>query len=317
MSFRIISTGSYVPEKIVTNDDLAGMVDTSDEWITQRVGVKKRHIATSETTSDLAYKAAEKALKNGGTSPGEIDMIICATITAEYKAPNLACMVQKQIGASCPAMDINSACSSFIFALDTAAGFFSRGKAKKILIIGAERISGILDWSDRGTCIIFGDGAGAALLGEGENFLSAKLFTKGDNEIIRIPNFAGSSPFYTGVSETPYIRMKGQETFKFAVNAMCRDLREAAAEAGIKESEIDWVVPHQANNRIIEFAKKKLDIPGERFCRNIENYGNTSSASIAIMLDELNQSGKLKRGDIVALCAFGGGLSSAACILKW
>lgn len=317
MSFRIVSTGSYVPENTIDNFALSEIMDTNDEWITQRVGIKERHISTDETTSDMAYQASLRALEAGNTAPGEIDMIICATITAEHKSPNLACMVQKKLGASCPCLDVNCACSSFIYALDTAAGFFARRKVRKMLVIGAERISGIIDWNDRSTAVIFGDGAGAVLLEEGDNYLASRLTASGNDEIIRIPNYAGDSPFYKGVKEAPYIMMNGQETFKFAVKSMCRDIQDVAGQAGIPVSDIDWVVPHQANSRIIDFAKKKLDIPQERFLMNINKFGNTSSASIPMMLDQLNSTGNLKRGDNVAMCAFGGGLSSAACIIRW
>ncbi len=317
MSFRIVSTGSYVPENTIDNFALSEIMDTNDEWITQRVGIKERHISTDETTSDMAYQASLRALESGNTAPGEIDMIICATITAEHKSPNLACMVQKKLGASCPCLDVNCACSSFIYALDTAAGFFARRKVRKMLVIGAERISGIIDWNDRSTAVIFGDGAGAVLLEEGDNYLASRLTASGNDEIIRIPNYAGDSPFYKGVKEAPYIMMNGQETFKFAVKSMCRDIQDVAGQARIPVSDIDWVVPHQANSRIIDFAKKKLDIPQERFLMNINKFGNTSSASIPMMLDQLNSTGNLKRGDNVAMCAFGGGLSSAACIIRW
>lgn len=317
MSFRIVSTGSYVPENTIDNFALSEIMDTNDEWITQRVGIKERHISINETTSDMAYQASLKALEAGNTAPGEIDMIICATISAEHKSPNLACMVQKKLGASCPCLDVNCACSSFIYALDTAAGFFARKKVRKMLLVGAERISGIIDWNDRSTAVIFGDGAGAVLLEEGDNYLASRLTASGNDEIIRIPNYAGDSPFYKGERENPYIMMNGQETFKFAVKSMCRDIQDVAGQAGIPVSDIDWVVPHQANSRIIDFAKKKLDIPQERFLMNINKFGNTSSASIPMMLDQLNSTGNLKRGDNVAMCAFGGGLSSAACIIRW
>ena len=186
-----------------------------------------------------------------------------------------------------------------------------------MLVIGAERISRLLDWDDRSTCVIFGDGAGAMVLGRGENYLASQLSSKGVDDRIRTPVFEGKSPFNKRKQETPYIHMKGQETFRFAVTAMTHDLKNLIAQAGFSEEDIDWVVPHQANIRIIDAAKKRLRIPPERFCVNIDRYGNTSAASIPMMVDELNRSGRLKRGDLLALCAFGGGLSSAACILRW
>ncbi len=317
MSFEVLGTGSYLPPRTVTNDELSTFLDTSDSWITERVGVKTRHICTNETAVDLAFEAALKALADGNTKPEEIDLILCATVSNEDITPSLACSVQKRLGASCPAMDINAACSAFIFMLETAAGFFSMKKVKKVLVIGAERMSRLLDWEDRGTCVIFGDGAGALLLGVGENYISSKLKTIGDGEVIKIPNTTGTSPFYEGPTQRPYIRMNGQETYKFAVNSICNDLKDVIATSGLAESEINMVVPHQANYRIIEAAKKRMDIAGDKFYVNIDKYGNTSAASIPIALDELSRDGKIAKGDHVALCAFGGGLSSAACVLKW
>ena len=317
MSFCVLGTGSYAPPKVVTNDDLASFLETSDEWIRERTGIRQRHVCEKESACDLAYQAALAALEQSGVKAEELDMILCATISSDFSTPSMACVVQKRLGASCPAMDISAACSGFLFLLDTAAGFFARGRVKKMLVIGAERISRLLDWDDRSTCVIFGDGAGAMVLGEGENYLISQLSSKGDDEVIRTPVFEGKSPFNKREQENPYIHMKGQETFRFAVTAMTHDLKNLIAQAGFSEGDIDWVVPHQANIRIIDAAKKRLNIPPERFCVNIDRYGNTSAASIPMMMDELNRSGKLKRGDLMALCAFGGGLFSAACILRW
>ena len=317
MSFQILGTGSYVPPRIVTNDELSRFLETDDEWITRRIGVKQRHVCTTETTADLAYEAAVRALENGNTKPDELDMILCATISGDDATPALACMVQERLGAVCPAMDINSACSAFVFMLDTAAGFFARGKVKKMLVVGAERMSRLLDWSDRGTCVIFGDGAGAALLGTGENYLASRLLTKGGDDVIRCPQTNGSSPFSKHESRHPYVYMNGQETYKFAVQSICKDLKDVIADAGYTEQEIDHVLLHQANLRIIEAAKRRLQIAGEKYWINIQKYGNTSSASIPIALDEMNRAGKLEKGDVLAMCAFGGGLSSGACVLKW
>lgn len=317
MSFRILGTGHSVPSRIVTNDELSTFLDTSDEWISSRVGVRERRVCTTETAADLAYQAALNALEMSGTKPEELDMILCATISGDDASPSLACMAQGMLGATCPAMDINAACSGFIYMLDTAAGFFARGKVKKMLVIGAERTSRILDWNDRNTCVIFGDGAGAMVLGEGDGYLSSKLFAKGGDSVIKIPLFVGMSPFYDNETLEPYVHMNGQETFKFAVNAMCQDVPEVIEEAGLQQSDITWVIPHQANIRIIDAAKRKMDIPQERFCSNIDRYGNTSAASIPILIDEMNREGKIKEGDYLALCSFGGGLSSAACVIRW
>ena len=317
MSIKIIGTGFYVPQRVVTNDELANYVETNDEWIVQRVGVHERRVSVDETTADFAVKAAKQAIENSGIGVDEIDMIIAATVSPDNVCPTVAGEVQKEIGADCPSFDLNSACSGFLFALDTAVSFITRGGIRKILVIGAERLSRILDWTDRSTCVIFGDGAGACVVAPGDGYLSSRLYTKGGNDVIEIPSYCGSSPFFKGEEKKPYIFMAGQETFKFAVNRISEDVKYVAEKAGISLEEIDHVVPHQANIRIIDFASKRLGIPKEKFFVNIDKYGNTSSASIPIALAELNASGKLKKGDIVAMTAFGGGLSSAACIIKW
>ncbi|MBO4897973.1 MAG: ketoacyl-ACP synthase III [Clostridia bacterium] len=317
MSINIIGTGSYVPEKVLTNDDLSNMVDTSDEWIMQRVGVSERHIAVNESAADMAIKAAEKALENANLAAKDLDLIIASTLTSDTACPTVAGYVQAGVGALCPAFDINSACSGFLFALDTAASFVSRGGFDKILVVGAERVSKIVNWKDRSTCVIFGDGAGAAVVTRGDGYLASKLVTSGGDNVIKIPNYIGTSVFYKKEEDPPYIFMDGQETFKFAVNSIVDDITDVSKKANIALSDIDHVVLHQANIRIMDYASKRLKIPKEKFYANIGNYGNTSSASVAIALDEVARSGKLKRGDIVAMSAFGGGLSSAACILRW
>ena len=315
MSFRILGTGSCLPARAVTNEELSEFLDTSDDWITKRVGVKERRVCTTETTADLAFGAAEKALEISGVAPGELEMIICATVSADGAAPSLACFVQSMLGATCPAMDINAACSGFLYALDTAAGFVVRGR-EKILVIGAERLTSLTNWNDRSTAVIFGDGAGAMVLGKGDAYISSKLYARGNETVLSIPNGSGSSPYYIFESSAPYIRMNGQETFKFAVNAMSADLADVIGDAGLTIEDIAWIVPHQANARIIDASAKKLGIPKERCLRNIERVGNTSAASVPILADELFRSGKLREGDYVAMCSFGAGLTSAACVIR-
>lgn len=317
MSFKVIGTGSYVPPRIVENDELSTFLDTSDEWISERTGIRRRHVCTTETASELAYMAALAALDDAGVTPDGLDMILCATVSGEYISPPMSCMVQKRLGASCPAMDINTGCSAFVYMMDAAAGYFARGRVKRMLIVGAEQMSRVLDWDDRSTCVIFGDGAGALILEAGDNFLSSRLFSKGDNEVIKIPTSIGKSPFYQGEQEKPFVYMNGQETYKFAVNTLNNDIKNVISDAGLTEEDIAFVVPHQANKRIIEAVKKRMNIPGDRFCCNIENYGNTTAASIPLVIDELNKAGKLKPGDNLVIAAFGGGLSSAACVLRW
>ena len=321
MGFRFLGTGSAAPAKILTNDDLSAMVETSDEWITTRVGVRERHIAVTETTASLAAEAARRALEQSGVTPAELDLILCATITADDVCPTCAGAVQQALGASCPAFDISSACSGFIFALETAAGFFARGQVKKALVIGAERISKLLDWTDRSTCVIFGDGAGAAVLGasEEDSYLVSELHTAGGSDVIHIPAYQGQSPFrqIPAGERPPVIFMEGQETFKFAVNAMVGHIRSMAEKIGKTPEELDFIVPHQANTRIIDFAAKKLNLPAEKFIVNIQKYGNTAAASVPSALDEANRTGRIRRGDLVAMVAFGGGLSSAGALVRW
>ena len=317
MSFRIIGTGSAVPSKIITNDDLSEMMDTNDEWIRTRVGVAERRIAVTESTADLALEAAEKALEMSGVSADSIDLILVATITPDRICPTTAGTVQARLGASCPAFDISSACSGFLFALETAAGFFARGTVKRALVIGAERISRIIDWNDRSTAVIFGDGAGAAVLETGDGCLCSEICTIGGDEVIRIPAFGGTSPFTEIEKEDPVIFMEGQETFKFAVGAFVNHIHSMAEKAGISLDDIDHIVPHQANERIIRMAARRLRMPDEKFVMNIDRCGNTAAASVPIALDELNRSGKIRPGDLVAMTAFGGGLSSAGCLIRW
>ncbi len=318
MSFRILGTGSFAPEKIVTNDDLSTMVETSDEWITKRVGVKERHVCTTETNTDMGVAAAQAALENAGVRPEELDLIIGATISADTISPGLAGMVQNRIGATCPCFDMNVACPGFLFALDVADGFFARKRAKKVLVVSSERMSGLIDWTDRGTCVIFGDGAGAAVLGEGDNYLSSTMSTIGGEDVISIPTKWDNSPFYEKELGKNVVHMQGQETYKFAVTSMVRDVRLVMEQAGITGDQVKAVIPHQANYRIINEARRRLpEIAPEKFLMNIDRFGNTSSASEPILLDEANRQGLLQRGDYVVLTAFGGGLSTAACVVRW
>lgn len=316
MSFDIIGTGMYVPEKTVTNDDLSRLVDTNDEWISKRVGVKRRHVSVDETAADMGAKAARQALADAGVEADELDLIIAASVSSETASPSVSCMIQKSLGATCTAFDVNAACSAFLFLLETAAGFFARGRAKKILVVGTERMSRIVDWEDRSTCVIFGDGAGAAVLSSGDGYLDSVFHVSGGDDVIKIPQFVGKSPFYKREGEKPYIHMQGQETFRFAVNSMTADITELLARSSLTMDDIALIIPHQANMRIIRFAAGKLGIPEEKFFVNIEEYGNTSSASVPIALHEARMSGRIKKGDLVILSAFGGGLASASCLIK-
>lgn len=318
MSFQILGTGSYLPEKIVTNDDLSHMVETSDEWIAKRVGVRQRRVCTWETNVHMGVEAAKKALESADVKPEELDLIVAATISADTITPGLGGMVQNRLGAHCPAFDMNVACPGFLFAMDVAAGFFARKTVKKVLVVSSERISGLLDWTDRSTCCIFGDGAGAVVLGEGDAYLASELHTQGGDDIISIPTAWDNSPFYENTREKNVVHMQGQETYKFAVNAMVSDIRSVMEKAGITGEQVKAVIPHQANYRIINEARRRLpEIDPERFYMNIDRVGNTSAASEPILLDELARAGTFQPGDYIVLSAFGGGLSSASCVVRW
>lgn len=317
MGIRVLGTGSYVPERILTNDDLAKMVDTSDEWIVQRVGVRERHVSEHETAADMGIQAAKRALEAAEVKAEELELIVAATCSSDSICPTVAGFVQQGVGASCPAFDVNSACSGFLFALETASALMEKNHLKCVLVLGAEHLSRIVDWSDRSTCVIFGDGAGAVVLGEGSSCLASRLFTQGGDSVLSIPGGRGNSPFFTREQPEMKINMNGQETFKFAVRRMAEDLQLLCADAGITTDDLAFIVPHQANTRIIDLTARRLGIPMEKFILNIEKYGNTSSASVPISFDGLVRSGRLKKGDKIAMCAFGGGLSSAGCILEW
>ncbi|MCD8085471.1 MAG: ketoacyl-ACP synthase III [Clostridiales bacterium] len=318
MSFKIVGTGSYVPEHIVTNDDLTLFLDTSDEWIRSRSGIEQRHIVTNETTSELATKAAQAALENAGADVSEIDMILCATVSGEYVSPSVACMVQHNLGAQCPCLDLNAACTAWIYLMDTAAAFFCKGGIRKMLVIGAESMSRILNWHERSTCVLFGDGAAAVVLEPGDNYLTSVFQVQGGDDVIAIPTKKGISPWYDRQEKEPLVHMNGQETYKFAVSNFPKRIAEVVEKAGLKQSDVDWVIPHQANKRIIDGAARRMkDIPADHFCVNIQKYGNTSAASIPLVLDEWNRAGRFQPGDLIAMAAFGGGLSSAACLIRW
>ncbi|HWR24142.1 MAG TPA: beta-ketoacyl-ACP synthase III [Feifaniaceae bacterium] len=317
MSFSICGTGSAYPKRVVTNGELSAMVDTSDEWIRTRTGVRERRVLTDETITDIALTAAKRALEDAGVSPKELDLILCATIRNEYITPTMACMLQKELGANCPAMDINAACSGFLYALDVADGYFARKRVKKVLVVAAEAMSKMADWTDRATCVLFGDAAGAAVLGEGEDLLSLKVTASGNDEHLFIPNVQGNSPFSNRPKRDPYVYMNGQEVYKFAVSSICRDLAAVISAAGLLQEQIQHVLPHQANSRIIEAAKGRLKIPADRYHMNIARFGNTSAASIPVLMDELNRAGAFKKGEYLALSAFGGGFTTGACVLRW
>lgn len=316
MSFRIIGTGSAVPACRITNDDLSRLVDTNDEWITTRTGIRERPILTTESVTEIAVAAARNALENSGISPADLDYIICPTLGGDYMTPSLACVVQMELQANCPAVDVNGACSGFLYALDVADGVFARGKARYVLVLAAERLSRILDWSDRSTCVLFGDAAAAVVLEAGDALHYLEVTARG-NLCLASPFAPGSCPYTEPDTRKPGLLMKNREVYTFAVSTICRSLKKAAEETGIPMEETDYFFLHQANLRIIETARKKLGLPEEKFPVNIQKYGNTSSASIPLLLDEWNRAGKLKKGQHLVLCAFGAGLTTGLAALDW
>ena len=317
MSFTILGTGKAVPEYVLTNDELSTMVETNDEWITTRTGIKERHICKNETITELTVRAANDALENAGVKPEQLDLIICSTMRGENITPSQACVIQKEIGATCPAFDVNAACSGFIYALDIADGYFVRKKVKYVLVVSMDNLSNIIDWQDRGTCVLFGDGGAATVLGEGDDLLAINLTAVGNDKVLRIPHGTNSSPFYEHEEQRAVLHMEGNEVYKFAVNAMSTGIKKAVADAGLEMKDVDCVIPHQANIRIINTSAKILDIPRERFFCNVMHYGNTSSGSVPMALDEANRSGFIKKGDIIAMCAFGAGLTTGSCVIRW
>jgi len=325
ISVGISGTGSYVPEKILTNYDLSKMVDTNNEWIVDRTGIEERRIAEPGTTaSDIGTKAALKALEDAKISPEEIDLIIVATATPDHVFPSTACMVQKNIGATkAAAFDMSVGCSGFVYGVATGANFIYTGMYKKVLVIGSEVLSTIINWKDRNTCVLFGDGAGAVVLEpceEGFGILSYELGsdgTKGD--VLIVPAGGSKLPAsHETVNENLHtMQMDGKEVFKFAVRIMEKASINAIEKANLKIEDIDFLVPHQANIRIIDSALKKLKLSRDKSCINLNKYGNMSAASIPVAFDEAVKEGRIKKGDNIVLVAFGAGLTWGSIVIKW
>lgn len=328
MNVRIVGTGSAVPKKRVTNDDLSRIMDTSDEWIKTRTGIESRHLAVEETTTGMAAEAAKAALLDAGMAAEELDLIIAATATPDRFLPNLACEVQSTLGAkNAVAFDISAACSGFLFAINTAQMYLTNGTYRKALIIGAETLSKIMDWSDRSTCVLFGDGAGAAVLqadenenGEGlpEGILSTVLGSDGARGmVLRCDNRPVNNPYVKNDTSLSYVSMDGQEVYKFAVKTVPMVITEAVEAAGLSMDEIDLFLLHQANYRIIESVAKRLKQPMEKFPTNLQEYGNISAASVPILLDNVNKHGMIRKGSKIVLAGFGAGLTWGAAVLRW
>ncbi|OGV47794.1 MAG: 3-oxoacyl-ACP synthase [Lentisphaerae bacterium GWF2_44_16] len=327
MGIRIVGIGSYTPERVLTNKDLEKMVDTSDEWISTRTGIKERRIAAdNEFTSDLAVKAAQRAMEMAGVSPEEIDVITVASITNDRVFPSTACFVQKKIGAAnAVCFDVQAACSGLLYSLEVANNMLKgSSKYKTFLVIGAEKLSTIVDWQDRNTCVLFGDGASALLLkktdDDKECILSTNLGSDGNyTDILHLPAGGSAMPasHETIDQRLHYLKMGGREVFKLAVNAMVSSCHKALAEANVKASDLAWLVPHQANLRILQAVAERLEMPVDNVYVNVNKYGNTSAASIGIALDEMLRGGKIHKGDLILLTAFGGGLTWASTLLRW
>jgi 3-oxoacyl-[acyl-carrier-protein] synthase-3 len=308
MGAGIIGVGRYVPEKVLTNADLEKMMDTSDEWIRTRTGIEERRIAADDIdTSDMAYFAAEKALADAGVEAKDIDLIVVATVTPDRSFPSVACMLQERLGAvNAAAMDLSAACSGFMYGMVTAAQFIDTGVYKYILVVGADKLSKITDWTDRNTAVLFGDGAGAVVMGPvspGRGILSFELGADG----------TGGKHLY----KDEYIVMNGREVFKFAVRQMGESSVRVLEKAGLTKEDVDFLIPHQANIRIVEAARQRLELPEEKISTTIRRYGNTSAASIPISLVEELEAGNIRDGDLIVMVGFGGGLTWGAIALRW
>ncbi|KAB2642583.1 MAG: ketoacyl-ACP synthase III [Verrucomicrobia bacterium] len=324
-SASILGTGSYLPERIMTNAELEKMVDTNDEWIRTRTGIQERRIAApNETTSDMAAAAARAALENAGIEAQEISMIICATVTPDMFFPNTACFVQAKIGATnAVCFDVSAACSGFLYALEIARQFIAVSPEKTILVIGADKLSSIVNWEDRNTCVLFGDGAGAAILRHragGSGIITTSMGSDGKlADILYTPGGGSAAPTTSeNVSEKlATIRMNGRETYKQAVKAMVDSSQQALLQAGITIDQISCIIPHQANLRIIETIANRLHVSLDKFHLNLDRFGNTSAAAVAIALDEAARTRNFKQGDLILLVVFGGGLTWAASVIQW
>lgn len=321
----ILGTGSYLPEKILTNFDLEKIVDTNDEWIVSRTGIRERRVADKTmASSDLAYEASLKAIESAGISPEEIDLIIVATVTPDTAFPSTACILQDRLGAKkAAAFDLSAACTGFLYGVTTAAQFIKNGYYKYALVIGVECLTKIVNWEDRNTCVLFGDGAGAIVMGpteEGFGFLSYELGADGSGgDLLQQPGGGSRIPasIESVQAKQHFVTMNGGEVFKFAVRVMEQVSESVLKKAGLTKEDVDLLVPHQANLRIIEAARKRLGLTQEKVVVNVDKYGNMSSASIPVALDEAFRNQRINRGDTIVLVGFGGGLTWAGCVVRW
>ena len=314
---RIVGTGSYLPARVVTNDELSRTLDTSDEWIRTRTGIRQRHIAEpAQTSSDLALPASRAALAAAGVGVGEIDLIVVATSTPDFVFPSAACLLQAKLGAkNCPAFDVQAVCTGFIYALATADNFIRAGQARTALVVGTEVFSRILDWNDRGTCVLFGDGAGAVVLRSDASpgIRSTVLHADGTHAgILSVPgNVCGGQ-----IVGSPFVQMEGQAVFKFAVRVLDEAAREALAQCGLEVTDIDWLIPHQANMRILDATARRLGLPHEKVIVTVDRHANTSAASVPLALDEAVRDGRIRAGHKVLLEGVGGGFTWGAALVE-
>ena len=314
---KILGTGSALPKKVVTNDDLAGFLDTNDEWISTRTGIRERRVLSVETLQSLAEDAGRAALENAGVGPEAIDCVLVSTVQAETMSPALACDIQPALGLKCMGMDINAGCTGFIAALAVAEGLIASGRAHRLLVISAEALSRFADWTDRSTCVLFGDAAGGVVVGEGEGVEDIRFDSEPRHEVLCAHTPPGNSPFAVDPAPAQFLKMQGQEVYKFAVSHAFRDIRQMLQDHGLEPGDVDFYALHQANMRILEAVRSRLKVDDERFPHNIERTGNTSSATIPVLLDELNRAGKLKPGCRLILNAFGAGLCTATALVRW
>ncbi|MBR5197589.1 MAG: ketoacyl-ACP synthase III [Alistipes sp.] len=314
---KIIGTGAAHPKCVVSNQMLEQFLETTDEWITERTGIKERCVISSEKLEDLATEAANKALEDAGLTAADIDYIICSNVVNEYVTPALSCIIQGKLGATCPTLDINAACAGFLFALDMAEDKLKCKKAKNILIICAEEPSRMVSWQNRSTCVLFGDGAGAAVVTEGDELKAIRLTTSSLTEVLYYQRSLEPTPYITKEENFEPLVMKGREVFKHAVTNSCRDIRKLLSETGLAAEDIKYFVLHQANRRIIDSIRGFLGVDEERVPHNVERYGNISSAALPALLDELNRAGKLQKGDKLVFSAFGAGFTTGGCVIEW
>ena len=327
LSTVILGTGSYAPDRILSNAELAKTVDTSDEWIHTRCGIRERRIAApGEATSDMGVQAARRALDDAGLKPTDIDLLIVATITPDMPMPATACIIQQklQVPTTAACFDLNAACTGFLYALDTACAMLSSGRYRHALVIGVEKLSTIVDWKDRTTCVLFGDGAGAVVVGKspvsGQGLIGTKLGALGDSvDLLCIPGGGSNAPATAAsiAAGEHFLKMKGKEVFKLAVRVMDEAARDILEQHHLRADQISLVIPHQANLRIIEALSEYLELPMERFFVNVDRYGNTSAASIPLALDEARRTGRIKSGDLTLLVAFGAGLTYGSALIRW